>query len=168
MANAVRKEHHLPLTYIALDWHELDKQLGSGELVGAFWSTLTDILPAHKFALGTLTQVGCFLRLQQAFIIIIIIIIFTLPAHAGLWAACLHFSNSTWTHTSNNYARWACKSSSTTHMHHNMQALRAIARVSCVYAAHVCIEYECMIDVSTVGGRSPHLPTAHVSLPGWS
>ena len=25
MAGALRKEHRLPLTYIALDWHEMDK-----------------------------------------------------------------------------------------------------------------------------------------------
>ena len=37
---ALRKEHGLPLTYIALDWHEMDKQLGHVGIVEAFWNTV--------------------------------------------------------------------------------------------------------------------------------
>lgn len=29
----LKKEHSLPLTYIALDWHEMDKQLGHDGIV---------------------------------------------------------------------------------------------------------------------------------------
>lgn len=54
----LRKEHALPLTYIALDWHEMDKQLGHHGIVEAFWNTVKDILPRHGFALGTLEKVG--------------------------------------------------------------------------------------------------------------
>ena len=38
MAGNLRKEHKLPLTYIALDWHEMDKALGHEGIVEAFWS----------------------------------------------------------------------------------------------------------------------------------
>ena len=38
MAGALRKEHRLPLTYIALDWHEMDRVLGHEGIVEAFWS----------------------------------------------------------------------------------------------------------------------------------
>lgn len=38
MAGTLRKEHKLPLTYIALDWHEMDKALGHEGIVEAFWS----------------------------------------------------------------------------------------------------------------------------------
>eukprot|EP00198_Chlamydomonas_reinhardtii_P010960 XP_001700297.1 predicted protein [Chlamydomonas reinhardtii] len=55
---ALRKEHGLPLTYIALDWHEMDKQLGHVGIVEAFWNTVKDLLPAQGFALGTLEKVG--------------------------------------------------------------------------------------------------------------
>ncbi|GIL81031.1 hypothetical protein Vretimale_9264 [Volvox reticuliferus] len=54
----LRKEHGMNLTYIALDWHEMDKQLGHTGIVEAFWNTVKDILPAHGFALGTLEKVG--------------------------------------------------------------------------------------------------------------
>jgi hypothetical protein len=83
----LRKEHGMNLTYIALDWHEMDKQLGHAGIVEAFWNTVRrftpakqvlalwtegfpscrpldrdaqvkDILPAHGFALGTLEKVG--------------------------------------------------------------------------------------------------------------
>ncbi|EFJ45105.1 hypothetical protein VOLCADRAFT_94600 [Volvox carteri f. nagariensis] len=54
----LRKEHGMNLTYIALDWHEMDKQLGHMGIVEAFWNTVKDILPAHGFALGTLEKVG--------------------------------------------------------------------------------------------------------------
>lgn len=33
VAAQLRKEHQLPLTYIALDWHEMDKQLGHDGIV---------------------------------------------------------------------------------------------------------------------------------------
>mmetsp|Transcript_29308 Transcript_29308/g.75960 ORF Transcript_29308/g.75960 Transcript_29308/m.75960 type:complete len:625 (+) Transcript_29308:102-1976(+) len=55
---ALRKEHHTPISYIALDWHEMDKQLGHEGIVEAFWQTVRNILPAHGFALGTMTKVG--------------------------------------------------------------------------------------------------------------
>jgi hypothetical protein len=35
------------VTYIALDWHQLDKELGSEKLVEAFWSTLSAVAPAQ-------------------------------------------------------------------------------------------------------------------------
>ncbi|KXZ46422.1 hypothetical protein GPECTOR_43g858 [Gonium pectorale] len=54
----LRKEHGLALTYIALDWHEMDKQLGHVGIVEAFWNTVKDVLPAQGFALGTLEKVG--------------------------------------------------------------------------------------------------------------
>ncbi|GFR51195.1 hypothetical protein Agub_g13542 [Astrephomene gubernaculifera] len=54
----LRKEHGLNLNYIALDWHEMDKQLGHVGIVEAFWNTVKDILPAHGFALGQLVKVG--------------------------------------------------------------------------------------------------------------
>ena len=34
------QEHGIPLTYIALDWHEMDKQLGHEGIVEAFWNTV--------------------------------------------------------------------------------------------------------------------------------
>jgi len=37
---ALRKEHHTPISYIALDWHEMDKQLGHEGIVEAFWQTV--------------------------------------------------------------------------------------------------------------------------------
>lgn len=54
----LRKEHHLPVTYIALDWHEMDKQLGAHGIVEAFWNTMQTILPHHGFALGIMQKVG--------------------------------------------------------------------------------------------------------------
>lgn len=33
------------MTYIALDWHQLDTELGSEKLVEAFWSTLSAVAP---------------------------------------------------------------------------------------------------------------------------
>lgn len=38
---ALRKEHHTPISYIALDWHEMDKQLGHEGIVEAFWQTVS-------------------------------------------------------------------------------------------------------------------------------
>ena len=40
VVGALRKEHRLPLTYIALDWHEMDKVLGHEGIVEAFWSSV--------------------------------------------------------------------------------------------------------------------------------
>ncbi|KAF8060490.1 SAC9 [Scenedesmus sp. PABB004] len=48
----------LPVSYVALDWHQLDKELGSEALVEAFWSQLSALLPPQGFALGTLIKVG--------------------------------------------------------------------------------------------------------------
>ncbi|GAX77587.1 hypothetical protein CEUSTIGMA_g5031.t1 [Chlamydomonas eustigma] len=58
MAGLMRKEHKLPLLYIALDWHEMDKALGHEGIVEAFWSQVRDVLPKQGFALGTLIKVG--------------------------------------------------------------------------------------------------------------
>jgi len=58
VVGALRKEHRLPLTYIALDWHEMDKVLGHEGIVEAFWSQVKDVLPTHGFALGTITKIG--------------------------------------------------------------------------------------------------------------
>jgi hypothetical protein len=48
----------LPLTYVALDWHQLDRELGTEALVEAFWSQLAAVAPEHGFAQGTLHKVG--------------------------------------------------------------------------------------------------------------
>jgi hypothetical protein len=48
----------LPLTYVALDWHQLDRELGTEALVEAFWSQLAAVAPEHGFAHGTLLKVG--------------------------------------------------------------------------------------------------------------
>ncbi len=48
----LRKEHALPLTYIALDWHEMDKQLGHHGIVEAFWNTVRIWLGRTRAALG--------------------------------------------------------------------------------------------------------------------
>lgn len=40
MAGALRKEHRMPLTYIALDWHEMDKALGHEAIVEGFWGSV--------------------------------------------------------------------------------------------------------------------------------
>ena len=58
VASQLRASHGLPVTYIALDWHQLDKELGTESLVEAFWSTLSAVAPAQGFALGTLQKVG--------------------------------------------------------------------------------------------------------------
>eukprot|EP00798_Chlamydomonas_sp_ICE-L_P004470 gene4470-14628_t len=58
VVGALRKQHRLPLTYIALDWHEMDKVLGHDGITEAFWSSIRDMLPAHGFALGTMQKVG--------------------------------------------------------------------------------------------------------------
>ncbi len=44
VANALRKEHNIPLDYIAIDWHEMDRQLGSNGIVEAFWQTVRTLL----------------------------------------------------------------------------------------------------------------------------
>jgi hypothetical protein len=44
MVGALRKEHRLPLTYIALDWHEIDKAFGHEGTVEAFWSQVGVVL----------------------------------------------------------------------------------------------------------------------------
>lgn len=54
----LKREGHLPLTYIALDWHEMDRRLGTETLISAFWSTVKDILPKQGFALGTMSKTG--------------------------------------------------------------------------------------------------------------
>ncbi len=49
MAGALRKEHRLPLTYIALDWHEMDKALGHEGIVEAFWSQVRGEADGNSF-----------------------------------------------------------------------------------------------------------------------
>ncbi|KAL6757783.1 SacI homology domain-containing protein [Haematococcus lacustris] len=56
MANALRKEHNLPLDYVAIDWHEMDKQLGSCGIVEAYWQAIKGLLPKHGFALGEMRK----------------------------------------------------------------------------------------------------------------
>jgi len=58
LVGLLSREHHLPLTYIALDWHEMDRRLGTETLIHAFWSTVRDVLPRQGFALGELRKVG--------------------------------------------------------------------------------------------------------------
>jgi hypothetical protein len=45
LAGQLRGACRLPVSYVALDWHQLDKELGSEPLVEAFWSTLAALLP---------------------------------------------------------------------------------------------------------------------------
>jgi hypothetical protein len=54
MAAQLRSAHKLPVTYIALDWHQMDKELGSANLVEAFWTQLSAVLPKQVGA-----GVGC-------------------------------------------------------------------------------------------------------------
>uniref|UniRef100_A0A383VGT2 WW domain-containing protein n=1 Tax=Tetradesmus obliquus TaxID=3088 RepID=A0A383VGT2_TETOB len=58
LAGQLRSVHRLPVSYVALDWHQMDKELGSEALVEAFWSQLSALLPPQSFALGTLVKVG--------------------------------------------------------------------------------------------------------------
>ncbi|KAF6264364.1 hypothetical protein COO60DRAFT_1698391 [Scenedesmus sp. NREL 46B-D3] len=58
LAGQLRSVHKLPVSYVALDWHQMDKELGSEALVEAFWSQLGALLPPQSFALGTLVKVG--------------------------------------------------------------------------------------------------------------
>lgn len=48
----MRKEHKLPVTYFALDWHEMDKQLGTHEVIEALWSMMKSTIQSHGFSLG--------------------------------------------------------------------------------------------------------------------
>ncbi|KAG1680617.1 hypothetical protein FOA52_015066 [Chlamydomonas sp. UWO 241] len=52
MLCALRKEHKLPLGYVALDWHELDRRLGHEGSARAFWREVSDMLPSHGFTAG--------------------------------------------------------------------------------------------------------------------
>lgn len=56
VVSLLKRECRLPLTYIALDWHEMDRRLGTETLISAFWSTVKDILPEHGFALGQMSK----------------------------------------------------------------------------------------------------------------
>jgi hypothetical protein len=42
--------HKLPVAYVALDWHQMDKELGSEALVEAFWTQLSALLPPQVCA----------------------------------------------------------------------------------------------------------------------
>lgn len=45
LAGQLRSLHKLPVGYVALDWHQMDKELGSEALVEAFWTQLSALLP---------------------------------------------------------------------------------------------------------------------------
>jgi len=45
LAGQLRSMHKLPVSYVALDWHQMDKELGSEALVEAFWTQLSALLP---------------------------------------------------------------------------------------------------------------------------
>eukprot|EP00879_Flechtneria_rotunda_P031918 GHRR01035015.1.p1 GENE.GHRR01035015.1~~GHRR01035015.1.p1 ORF type:complete len:157 (-),score=42.15 GHRR01035015.1:389-859(-) len=45
LAGQLRSVDRLPVSYVALDWHQLDKELGSEALVEAFWTQLSALLP---------------------------------------------------------------------------------------------------------------------------
>eukprot|EP00775_Hariotina_reticulata_P004194 gene4194-4442_t len=48
LAGQLRSLHKLPVSYVALDWHQMDKELGSEALVEAFWTQLGALLPPQK------------------------------------------------------------------------------------------------------------------------
>lgn len=68
MASQLRSLHKLPVSYVALDWHQMDKELGSEALVEGFWAQLSSLLPT-QVGLGTFTCIPfqgvmhCFFRL---------------------------------------------------------------------------------------------------------
>jgi hypothetical protein len=45
LGGQLRSLHKLPVGYVALDWHQMDKELGSEALVEAFWTQLSALLP---------------------------------------------------------------------------------------------------------------------------
>lgn len=48
----MRKMHQLNVAYYALDWHEMDKQLGTQGLIEALWHTMRGMLQGHGLATG--------------------------------------------------------------------------------------------------------------------
>eukprot|EP00210_Caulerpa_lentillifera_P002977 g2842.t1 len=48
----MRKSHGLNTVYYSLDWHEMDKQLGTSELIIALWTAMKGILKEHGVASG--------------------------------------------------------------------------------------------------------------------
>lgn len=50
LAGQLRSVHKLPVAYVALDWHQMDKELGSEALVEAFWTQLSALLPPQVCA----------------------------------------------------------------------------------------------------------------------
>jgi len=48
----MRKMHQLNVAYYALDWHEMDKQLGTQGLIEALWHTMRGMLESHGIASG--------------------------------------------------------------------------------------------------------------------
>ncbi|GMH39713.1 hypothetical protein BSKO_07611 [Bryopsis sp. KO-2023] len=48
----MRRECQLPTTYFALDWHEMDKQLGTCQVIEALWSLMKSTVESHGFAAG--------------------------------------------------------------------------------------------------------------------
>jgi hypothetical protein len=53
LAGQLRSLHKLPVGYVALDWHQMDKELGSEALVEAFWTQLSALLPPQVSLWGT-------------------------------------------------------------------------------------------------------------------
>lgn len=47
LAGQLRSLHKLPVSYVALDWHQMDKELGSEALVEGFWAQLSSLLPSQ-------------------------------------------------------------------------------------------------------------------------
>jgi hypothetical protein len=54
LAGQLRSLHKLPVSYVALDWHQMDKELGSEALVEAFWTQLSALLPPQVSSCGAL------------------------------------------------------------------------------------------------------------------
>lgn len=48
----VRKTHNLNVAYYALDWHEMDKQLGTQGLIEALWIAMKGVLQSHDLSSG--------------------------------------------------------------------------------------------------------------------
>lgn len=46
------REHKLPVSLFPLDWHEMDKQLGTHEVIEALWSMMNSTVHSHGFSLG--------------------------------------------------------------------------------------------------------------------
>lgn len=54
----MRKVYNLNTAYYSLDWHEMDKQLGTAGLIEALWSTMKGMLKDHGVASGHYSKTG--------------------------------------------------------------------------------------------------------------